>query len=98
MVSDKNLCENTSDEINVIITSTEKIAKSLYLYPNPAKDFVRVENAGTFKYIVTDITGKTRLSGMSNGQIQLNGLNSGTYFVRIITENDKILQKLVVLK
>ncbi len=74
---------------------------ALNLYPNPANDRFVIET-GTIlqgRYIVTDITGRTIVQGMVNGnrtEIQTSGLPTGIYLVRMEAEGKVGVKKIVV--
>lgn len=70
------------------------------VYPNPAKSELVVElNNGTSKSIeVIDVTGKVVLSEVSskdNTVINVGGLNTGIYFVRVQSNNSVKVLKIV---
>ena len=76
--------------------------KELNIFPNPAKDYIRLSgltevNEGTLKII--DVNG-AQVLGKSvknlNDFIDISSLNSGSYFVLLETKNGKYAQKLFV--
>jgi hypothetical protein len=78
----------------------ENELQGLSLYPNPAKDIVKLQvPAGLtdIKIEVFDSLGKQILLNLSeNNTINIRSLNSGLYLVSIITEDKKITKKLIV--
>ncbi len=81
---------------NAAISSTESIEKGLVkVYPNPASNFLTVENLqrfGSAKFVLYNSLGKEVLrSDIGNNKIkriQLENLNNGLYLYRIVG-NDK---------
>jgi hypothetical protein len=70
---------------------------TISVYPNPAHDFVTVETchgASVQSIIVSDVTGKTILSS-SESRIDVSALSEGMYFITIITENQKFVEKII---
>jgi len=72
---------------------------TLNLYPNPAKSFLSVDMplTGQISYQIFDISGKLVQSGLlDEPTIQLNNLNSGTYFIQIIGKDQRVVKQFVV--
>ncbi|MFY0672246.1 MAG: T9SS type A sorting domain-containing protein [Bacteroidia bacterium] len=97
-VTDENGCFNSSAEENVTIVGIDHISKGVKVFPNPANDYLIVLGAGNFNFVITDITGKRRLSGFSKDKISLPSLPSGTYFVQVNGQNGKSLHRIVVVQ
>jgi len=84
-----------------ILNVTDDI-KELNIFPNPAKDFIRLYgltevNRGTLKII--DVNGAVVLSKSVNNLndfIDIRSLNSGSYFMLLETTNGRYAQKLLV--
>jgi hypothetical protein len=78
------------------------------IYPNPATDEVNVlfdSNIGNTAIVqLTDVTGRLiniwNYDKTNNGQLKLNlaGVNAGTYFIRIKSDDKTFVQKLVLTK
>jgi len=64
------------------------------------KFFVDLDNnEQAFKVEVMNPVGQLVLSSkISSNQIDLSGLNSGVYFLRISTENKSVVQRVVIRK
>lgn len=83
---------------------SENNGTALHIYPNPAKDKVRISLGrvtDTFVRIAfTDLTGKTVMERdlMSNKEISINvsDLPRGCYFVKVLLGNETIVQQLVL--
>ncbi len=97
VVDDKD-CSNTSDQENVTIVGINNVANQIKVFPNPAKDFIIVKGAGNFQYTLTDLTGKQRAFGNSNGKVALPQLPSGTYFIQVKSQSGKSLHRIVVVQ
>lgn len=68
----------------------ESNSTEVKLYPNPANDFLQIESDAEMIHItVFDIAGRAVLSqetGHKSFQLQLDGLSTGKYTLRVITE------------
>ncbi|MDI1233476.1 MAG: T9SS type A sorting domain-containing protein [bacterium] len=53
------------------------------VYPNPSKGIVNIETSELANYSIMDINGKEIVSGIVNGQTELNQLPAGMYMVKI---------------
>jgi len=79
---------------------------AVQIYPNPAQEFISLNNldANLYnKFTIKDISGKTRISGTLNSsaaQIQLSELMNGIYIVEIggSASTGNIVQRLVVCR
>lgn len=90
------------------IFGAENDQKPFSIYPNPAKSKAYVEyeldNATNVKAVLKDLTGKElavldsgiRPLGANSFDLSVESLSSGIYFVEILTEGNKYLQKLIV--
>jgi V8-like Glu-specific endopeptidase len=70
------------------------------IFPNPAKDVIRVKNIGQSEITevsVRDILGNILLYGKSPfSSIDLNALTSGIYFVQVKSKNSQETKKLII--
>ncbi|MES2566955.1 MAG: T9SS type A sorting domain-containing protein [Bacteroidota bacterium] len=71
-------------------------------YPNPAKSLLyvaaNIEGISKIQYVVVDVLGKQVLSGDNNSgkfSININDLNSGIYFLRLLVNNSVVVKKFV---
>ena len=90
--------QNTVPALNI----NEFVSEKFNIFPNPATDAVTItnnENIGIEKVSVYDIVGKIVKSqkGKKENEILLNteDLNSGTYFLHIVTSDGTGIKKLV---
>ena len=73
------------------------------IYPNPASDILNVElfSSKNATYTLSDITGKTIISGALNLQrntISLRELSQGTYFLKVNQGTESFVEKVTVIK
>jgi hypothetical protein len=84
------------------ISETENLSSLIKIYPNPANDFVTISNLSNESTItVTDITGKTLFSSITNNEqttISTADFVGGVYIIRITNNGTVIKRKLVVNK
>lgn len=74
------------------------------LFPNPAQNFITLNFNGKlnkyFNYSLSDITGRTVISGIINKKIfklDLKNLDNGLYFLNIIDNNQTYLTKKIII-
>jgi len=66
----------------------EKDLLKINIYPNPATDFLNLDNANG-KYLITNVQGQVVDSGNINGQpIDVRDLNTGNYIIQITGNNN----------
>lgn len=83
--------DNTMTGINVRGTKT-----TLEFYPNPTNDIVKFKNLNTEnKIIIFDNNGKIVLTNENISEINLNSLTSGTYFIKISSNNQNYTIKVL---
>jgi hypothetical protein len=71
--------------------------EEILLYPNPAKDRVRILSASTIKdVVIMDVMGRGVLDLGAAEELDLSGLSSGTYLVRVKTNTGVSTSRLVV--
>ena len=91
-----------ADEYNEIYAIGESTAVGiLSVYPNPSYGWVTimVDDASSYEYQVFDFTGKAVLNGNAPSQtfsLDLSGLCKGVYFISVITEHQRLTQKVIV--
>lgn len=95
---------NTSTFNKLITVSTcsgidnNSLANSLSVYPNPAKDVLNIEVAGSESYAVslTNLLGKTVFADKDKSAINVSALTPGIYFLTIEVKGQKTTKKIVV--
>lgn len=74
---------------------------NVQMYPNPATDYVTIENAEGATVVVYNILGSvvsTSVSNNSNYQLNLTNLPKGSYIVRVQKGAQQITKKLTIVK
>jgi hypothetical protein len=75
--------------------------EQLAIYPNPASNNITIQNAENANVIIYDVLGKKLLgvSNISNNQtLDVSKFNTGTYFVSIEKNQQKTVEKLIIVK
>lgn len=88
--------------LNVSKTSatpmSDAISTEIYtVYPNPAKDKLFINSSGAEEQLtvqVLDINGKVLATHhlLNNSAIDVSGISTGVYFVKIVSETEKVTQ------
>ena len=80
--------------------SEVELQKMCYVYPNPAKDYVKVLSHFDIRTVqLVDISGRVVREQIVNtfeGVIDTRGLSSGTYIVKINTVKGSVEEKLII--
>ena len=74
-------------------------AKELKMYPNPAKNNLFIETAlnSDINVSIIDVLGKEVInSKVSNNAVNISGLTSGMYIVKITEEGKTSTKKLII--
>ena len=84
--------------VNVGMVSVEENHTTIDIYPNPAKDNLILNVNADFNYSIFNSMGQEVMTGTSNGEVRLNvsNLAKGIYVVRIVTQNENRIQKVIV--
>lgn len=73
------------------VTAINNTNAYMTVYPNPAKNIISVNTGNTVKsVIVTDISGKELINAKDEHIIDVSGLNTGVYFIRVETDNHQV--------
>ncbi|MBK6265012.1 S8 family serine peptidase [Marivirga sp. S37H4] len=102
--STSNECETRiSNPFQLIVTSnSEELNKGVKLYPNPVNNILTVENLESYEnFRIFDFQGKTIMieklgNGQNSIQYDVSHLDSGLYFVELITNNKSIKLKFLI--
>ncbi|HKR03528.1 MAG TPA: FG-GAP-like repeat-containing protein [Bacteroidia bacterium] len=88
------------------ISSISGNSSGLNIYPNPANDFLYIKLpksfSGSLQLSIADLTGRIVLersfagSSSDNLKVNLEDLAKGAYLVKVITEKDKVVQRIIV--
>ena len=94
------------DNVKVVVTDTtgtyvnEVNLDEVKMYPNPAKDVVRIESNNTLQsmtlYGINGEMIESRSVGAKEIELHLEGYSKGVYFLQLVTDEGVITKKLVV--
>jgi transforming growth factor-beta-induced protein len=80
----------------ITLSIADEIIMNLSLYPNPAVDVVRLNNANGSSFEIIDMMGVRVAAGiMLNDEINISSLANGTYLVKVINNGQAYQSKLV---
>jgi hypothetical protein len=103
IVTDANGCESlpSSDFIFVFSKIDEHAAMPFVLFPNPASGQITIQTAIQNEDVtvdIHDIAGKVVMHTMisASGRLDVSGLRSGSYMVRVSFGNSNSIQRLVI--
>ena len=100
-----SICANgeseQSEPCTVEVVSIEELARQFNIYPNPAKDFVKVSTGNSQQTTVRVYNCLGMLVEeveFNANEIEINtsGYNTGIYFINIETENGNVTKKMIV--
>lgn len=75
----------------------ENNINTVLVYPNPAKNYINIQADNTpVNYRLYTTSGKIVLSGIATKSIELKGIHSGIYYLKVFNTNETITKKLVV--
>ncbi|MBQ5856681.1 MAG: fibronectin type III domain-containing protein [Bacteroidales bacterium] len=103
-VTATNLAGESEHSAEVCVTygeGVEELSSSINIYPNPVNDKLYIETqTQTLTVEIYDIYG--RIQNLSNSatqqlsnSIDVTNLNSGVYFVKVVTENGEVVKRFV---
>ena len=99
---DKDIESEPSEicKVNVVDDAVEEMTASFNIYPNPVSDKLYIEAETEIEEVVVyDIFGRHQVtetpSHQGNLTIDVTELNSGVYFVKVVTENGEAVQRFV---
>ncbi len=93
-VTDRFGCTGTSDKYkinNVGIGISGNEDKHILIYPNPARDVVRISSSLELQVCVRTIEGKLILSERNKKEVDVSALPAGTYFLELRNASDQSL-------
>ena len=102
----RNRVEAMETCLSGFVKTGEIVTEPFAVYPNPANGILFVETQSIASlpdqtYRITNLMGQTLLSGNiinENQQINISNLPEGTYFIRIETEQENVIRKIVKIK
>lgn len=86
---------------NGILGVENQNLENISLYPNPASSVINLKNAGNSDIIVYDVLGKLVLSAIDismDQEINVSKFETGTYFIKIMKDNNVTTKRFVVTK
>jgi hypothetical protein len=100
IVTQSGCVSGPSDTFDISPTGMITVIKgSDYLiYPNPASEFLHIDNAQGASIIIRDLIGRTVISRRPDGQkdlISLSELSPGIYMIEIVTNGYKVIAKFI---
>ncbi len=84
--SDNNydlILEDGTMEVLLATNMSNEVIKGISIYPNPFKDYLKVEAPEQLKVKIFDVTGKFCISAYTNEFIEFKGFEDGVYFIKI---------------
>jgi hypothetical protein len=100
-VIDANGCDDdTCMLINIVAPSgisNHILNKFIEIYPNPTPSTLTIQNASGL-YHLSEITGKTLLSGLASGEtftLDISTLSSGVYFLTLSEGGQQVARKVI---
>lgn len=80
-------------------TDIDVNAEGIYLYPNPAKDFVVIANLKSNSTIyLYDALGRLRYTKRNESRINISNLENGIYYILVEREGSVFREKLIIAK
>lgn len=93
---------NDYDSLGMILSTTGvkelSYRNNIQMWPNPATSTLNITSTASYPYIVTDLTGRSLLSGtLQRGTNTLNvaSLTEGLYFVKLLSNDESGVYKFV---
>ena len=85
------VCETTLKE-----ESIAELTSSINVYPNPVNDVLFIETeVEVNEVVVYDVYGRQQVNMTTGQQVDVANLNSGIYFVKVVTENGEVVKRFV---
>ena len=84
--------------ITIVDDAVEEMTASFNIYPNPVNDRLYIEAETEVKEVVVyDVYGRqqTTVNGQQTSSIDISNLNSGVYFVKVVTENGETVKRII---
>ncbi len=94
----ENWTVNVTKEVPTFTNSL--IENKIILYPNPAQDYIVLDNIKTInRILIIDTNGKLikqiNVNGLTSKRINIDELKTGLYFIKLISNNDSQTKKII---
>ncbi|RMZ50182.1 T9SS C-terminal target domain-containing protein, partial [Flavobacteriaceae bacterium PRS1] len=98
--SDASINDVSDADITILsgLSIDENTIESMRIYPNPTKGMIYIETVDTEKIIsvkLYDLLGKVIMVSETNNTVDLKYLPSGIYFIKIKTQNNHIVRRII---
>jgi hypothetical protein len=84
--------------VAIVGESIEENEVMFAIYPNPAKDFVKINSNAAYEYQLINNLGQVVVSGSATGehQIDVANINKGVYFLKVVADGETAINKLLI--
>lgn len=87
------------NKIDLLMVSTKEVNQWVSIYPNPASDYISINNAGAAEATLYNMQGQPVLNTMlrnQNERIDVSGLGFGVYMLELKIEGEKFNKKILI--
>jgi len=84
-----------------LLNVSDNVLQNVVIYPNPAKSVLNINNAENASIEVLDLLGRVLITKSSislNEQLNVSELTSGTYLIKISSNNKTVTDKFIIHK
>lgn len=96
----REVWQSTSFGFDIVGQAEIDGSKQFHIYPNPASDLLKIKSVETMNSImIFNVRGQNVMRkdvNLKSTDLELQSLKSGIYFVRIITDNETVMQKIII--
>jgi hypothetical protein len=78
------------------LNDLDKIENQILVYPNPAKDWIRIDGLTEAAVEISDITGKILIKENLSDAVNTKGLSPGLYIIKISSERGTVTKRFIV--
>ena len=101
--SEYALAENSDDDFVMVevVSVNENIYNQVKIYPNPAKDRIKVEAEHIKTLTIVNMTGQVVMSQETNSDemtLDLSDFETGMYMLQIVTETGVVTRQINIIK
>jgi hypothetical protein len=93
---------NTACEVIMLGTGQEENESNIRVYPNPAKDFIKIEAPEKINEVrIYNMLGECEMKleiGNWEGKVDVSGMENGLYFVEVLTERSTYKSKVLIIR